>query len=117
MKGEQMGWHSPPKAEATGSNPVGCTKQFQTLSGVSEARIFGGSCTIVQFPPNPGLFRTLGGLNRPLGTLGLTKENPGHAKGATGVQGLSFGQMTPAEYGLSPTRASAKVAFRGRAAA
>jgi len=27
MKGEQMGWHSPPKAEVTGSNPVGCTKK------------------------------------------------------------------------------------------
>lgn len=117
MKGEQMGWHSPPKAEVPGSNPGGCAKQFQTLSGVSEARIFGGSCTIVQFPPYPGLFRALGGLNRPLGAVALTKENPGHAKGATGVQGLSFGQMTPEEYGLSPSRTSAKTAFGGRAAA
>lgn len=117
MKGEQMGWHSPPEAEATRSNRVGCATTFQALSGFSRARNFGRNCTIVQNGRNPGFFRVSEGLNRPLGAVALTKENPGHAEGATGVQGLSFGQMTPAEYGLSPTRTSAKAAFGGRAAA
>ncbi len=33
MKGEQMGWHSPPKAEARGSNPFGCAISLNMTPG------------------------------------------------------------------------------------
>ncbi len=46
----------PPKAEVTGSNPVGCTNLFKVVSGFSEARNSGPNCAVAQHGQNRAAF-------------------------------------------------------------
>ena len=52
MDGERRRWLSPPKAEATRSNRVGCTNFFKKVSGLVEERLIGYSLHDLYHIPN-----------------------------------------------------------------
>lgn len=63
MSSEHHYWYSPPKAEATGSNPVGCTNTFNGLDSVAHGPYGAGICAVTQqrtkFSTFPHAFRAL----------------------------------------------------------
>lgn len=105
MNSEQTHWRSPPKAEATSSNLVGCTNTFKVVSGFSEGRNPGRSCAVAQFPRNHAFFCDCEDVDPGI-------KNSGELASSTGALGEKSGRFHREGYAPGPNRTSRN--FRSR---